>query len=66
MPSREAAMRKFGSYVFLIFLGIFISLGAASLVGVLFPGLKEAAFLLSLGYWILTGRQHLAAIDLSR
>jgi len=59
-------MRKFGSYVFLIFLGIFISLGAASLVGVLFPGLKEAAFLLSLGYWILTGRQHLAAIDLSR
>jgi hypothetical protein len=59
-------MRKFGSYVFGIFLGICISLGAASLVGVLFPGLKEAAFVLSLGYWILAGRQHLTAIDLSR
>ena len=59
-------MRKFGAYVFVIFLGIFISLGAASLVGILFPGLKEAAFVLSLGYWLLTGRQHLAAIDLFR
>ena len=57
-------MRKFGSYVFVILLGIFISLGAASLVGILFPGLKEAAFVLSLGYWILTGRHHLATIDL--
>ena len=60
------AMRKIGSYVFVIFLGIFISLGAASLVGILFPGLKEVAFVLSLGYWILTGRQHLSAFDLSR
>jgi len=59
-------MRKVGSYVFAIFLGVFISFGAASLVGVLFPGLKEVAFVLSLGYWILTGRQHLAGIDLSR
>ena len=57
-------MRKLGSYVFALFLGIFISLGTASLVGVLFPWLKEAAFLLCLGYWIATGRQHLAAIDL--
>jgi len=57
-------MRKFGSYLFLVFLGIFISLGAASLVGVLFPGLKEVTFVLALGYWILTGRQHLATIDL--
>jgi hypothetical protein len=59
-------MRKFGSYVFAIFLGLFISLGAASLVGVLFPGMREVAFLFSLGYWVLAGRQHLAAIDLSR
>lgn len=58
-------MRKFGSYVFGIILGIFISLGAASLVGFLFPGLKEVAFLLSLGYWILAGRHHLSAIDLT-
>ena len=58
-------MRKIGSFVFLVFLGIFISLGAASLVGFLFPGLKEAAFVLSLGYWILAGRHHLTAIDLS-
>ena len=59
-------MRKFGSYVFVMLLGIFISLGAAALVGILFPWLKEAAFVLSLGYWILAGRQHLTAIDLSR
>lgn len=59
-------MRKIGLYVSVVFLGIFISLGAASLVGFLVPGLKEAAFVLSLGYWILTGRHHLAAIDLSR
>ncbi|HEX9205947.1 MAG TPA: hypothetical protein VF853_08480 [Candidatus Deferrimicrobiaceae bacterium] len=59
-------MRKFGSFVFEIFLGVFISLGAASLVGVVLPGLREAVFVLSLGYWILVGRQHLAAIDLSR
>jgi hypothetical protein len=59
-------MRKFGSYLFAIFLGLFISLGAASLVGVIFPGMREVAFLLSLGYWILAGRQHLAAVDLSR
>jgi len=57
-------MRKLGSYLFAIFLGFFISLGAASLVGVLFPGLKEAAFVLSLGYWFLTGRRQLSAIDL--
>lgn len=59
-------MRKFGSFVFEILLGVFISLGAASLVGVVLPGLREAVFVLSLGYWILAGRQHLAAIDLSR
>jgi len=57
-------MRKLGSYLFAIFLGFFVSLGAASLVGVVFPGLSEAAFVLSFGYWILTGRQHLSAIDL--
>ncbi|HEX9190928.1 MAG TPA: hypothetical protein VF847_02455 [Candidatus Deferrimicrobiaceae bacterium] len=59
-------MRKIGLYVSVIFLGIFISIGAASLVGILFPGLKEVAFFLSLAYWILAGRQHLAAIDLFR
>jgi hypothetical protein len=59
-------MRKLGSFVYVAILGVFISLGAASLVGTLFPGLWEIAFVLSLGYWILSGRQHLSAIDLSR
>lgn len=59
-------MRKIGRHVFAFFLGVFISLGASSLVGVLFPGLREVAFVLSFGYWILSGRQHLSAIDLSR
>jgi hypothetical protein len=59
-------MRKIGGRVFALFLGLFISLGASSLVGIVFPGLREAAFVLSFGYWILFGRQHLSAIDLSR
>ena len=59
-------MRKIVSFVLAILLGLFISMGAASLVGVIFPGMREVVFVLSLGYWILAGRQHLAAIDLSR
>lgn len=59
-------MRKFGSCVFGIILGVFVSLGAATLVGALFPGLGEVSFVLSLGYWILSGRQLVSAVDLSR
>jgi hypothetical protein len=58
-------MRKVGSFFCAAILGVFISLGAASLVGALFPGLGEASFLLFLGYWVLSGRQHISAIDLS-